>query len=405
MEPNVVVVGAGLGGLACAASLSRRGAHVTLVERRSHVGGRATSSEDDGFVFDLGPHALYRGGSAEGLLRELGIRWSGRAPRAEGSLAIEGERLLPLPVSPMSLMTSDLFDFRAKLELARFFARRPTFGDAMVGEAIEASFKSAAARRFVYAMVRLTTYTNAADRMRADVAFSRLSHAMKHGVVYLDGGWQSLVDALASVCRESVRILHGEPEIGVSERAIDFVRVGTEVVVPDHVVLAMGPKSAHALVEEIDSSFSPVHAAVLQVGLDHLRFPDRRFALGLTEATYFAVPSLTAKLAPEGRHTVNVAKYVPVGADEETQEEELAVVLDRVQPGWRDHVVVKRFLPKLVVAHAVPGTSVPEPRTRGLHLVGDWVQPHEGLLDAVMASVRAVVSRITPRRTEAVDAA
>ncbi len=52
---RVVIVGAGPGGLAAAMLLAAAGCRVTVLERRSRVGGRTSSLQADGFRFDLGP--------------------------------------------------------------------------------------------------------------------------------------------------------------------------------------------------------------------------------------------------------------------------------------------------------------------------------------------------------------
>ena len=52
---EVVVVGAGPGGLAAAMQLAQAGCKVTILERRDHVGGRTSAIELDGFRFDCGP--------------------------------------------------------------------------------------------------------------------------------------------------------------------------------------------------------------------------------------------------------------------------------------------------------------------------------------------------------------
>ncbi|REJ75192.1 MAG: phytoene desaturase [Acidobacteria bacterium] len=54
--PEVVIVGAGPGGLAASMLLASAGARVTLLERRQRVGGRTSTVEaPGGFRFDLGP--------------------------------------------------------------------------------------------------------------------------------------------------------------------------------------------------------------------------------------------------------------------------------------------------------------------------------------------------------------
>jgi phytoene desaturase len=52
---QVVIVGAGPGGLAAAILLAKAGVQVTVLERRGQVGGRTSTLEQDGFQFDVGP--------------------------------------------------------------------------------------------------------------------------------------------------------------------------------------------------------------------------------------------------------------------------------------------------------------------------------------------------------------
>jgi len=52
---KVVIVGAGPGGLAAAILLAKSGVEVTVVEKRSTVGGRTSTIEREGFKFDTGP--------------------------------------------------------------------------------------------------------------------------------------------------------------------------------------------------------------------------------------------------------------------------------------------------------------------------------------------------------------
>lgn len=55
MSQQVVIVGAGPGGLATAMLLARAGVGVRVVERMPRVGGRTSAIEGDGFRFDVGP--------------------------------------------------------------------------------------------------------------------------------------------------------------------------------------------------------------------------------------------------------------------------------------------------------------------------------------------------------------
>jgi phytoene desaturase len=69
---HVIVVGAGLGGLAAAIRLRHRGFRVTVLERHAHPGGRCGLWESDGFRFDTGPTLLLMVDYLRALFTEVG---------------------------------------------------------------------------------------------------------------------------------------------------------------------------------------------------------------------------------------------------------------------------------------------------------------------------------------------
>jgi len=69
---RVVVVGAGLGGLAAACTLAARGYAVTLCERNAWVGGKAAVLAEQGFRFDMGPTILTIPGVLKRIFAEAG---------------------------------------------------------------------------------------------------------------------------------------------------------------------------------------------------------------------------------------------------------------------------------------------------------------------------------------------
>ena len=92
-----------------------------------------------------------------------------------------------------------------------------------------------------------------------------------------------------------------------------------------------------------------------------------------------------------------MAKYVsPEDRDSsEDVERELEGLLDLVQPGWRQVIVYRRFLPNMIVMNAMPLASCggasgrPGPVVAdvpGLFVVGDWVGQEGLLVDASLAS-------------------
>jgi oxygen-dependent protoporphyrinogen oxidase len=57
-SPHIVVIGAGIAGLAAAQRLRERKCRVSVLERSDRVGGRATSDRREGFRFDSGAHQV-----------------------------------------------------------------------------------------------------------------------------------------------------------------------------------------------------------------------------------------------------------------------------------------------------------------------------------------------------------
>ncbi len=58
MRRKVLVIGAGLGGLAAAISLAQEGYAVTIFEKNAHLGGKLNLHREGGYTFDLGPSIL-----------------------------------------------------------------------------------------------------------------------------------------------------------------------------------------------------------------------------------------------------------------------------------------------------------------------------------------------------------
>ncbi len=86
-EVDVVVVGAGLGGLCTAAHLAMAGERVVVVDRHSVAGGNGTVFTHDGYEFDVGLHYIGDcgpGGSIPRVLGSLGIELTYREMDPDG---------------------------------------------------------------------------------------------------------------------------------------------------------------------------------------------------------------------------------------------------------------------------------------------------------------------------------
>jgi phytoene desaturase len=101
----IVVVGAGLGGLAAAIRLQASGHQVSLLEKRAQVGGRAGQLTIDGYTFDTGPSII----TAPHLLHDL---WASAHARLEDDVD-----LVPLtPYYRIVFANGRTFDYGGPLE-------------------------------------------------------------------------------------------------------------------------------------------------------------------------------------------------------------------------------------------------------------------------------------------------
>ena len=422
MGKNVVIVGGGFAGLAASIFLARGGRTVTLFEKRRYLGGRAITHLRHGFRFNLGPHAFYRSGPGSAVLRELGIPVRGGVPNGDG-IALFGKERHKFPGNLWSLLTTGLLGGKEKIELAKLFLRVRRMKDPSAFAAIserkwlDDSVSNERVRQTMEALLRLATYCNEPERMSAAAALGQLRRALR-GVIYVDEGWQKIVDALhSSAVAAGVNFVTSSRivalDINGAVQGIEFGELepdaqdtmdfrmprpsrehpGTRLAA-DTVLLAVDPATARDLIGEVVwPEMRTVVASCLDVALSRQPQPKKNFALGIDQPLYYSVHSRFAQLTPKGGALIHVARY---GGGEES---ELESLLDEMQPGWRDLTVHRRFLPSMVVSNALipPAPAArPSPATpvRGLYLAGDWVGDVGLLSDAALASARTAARAI-----------
>lgn len=415
MGKILIVVGGGLAGLAAANFAAKAGCEVTLFEKSQAIGGRAITSEKSGVLFNLGPHALYRSGQAFKILRELGVEFTGGVPKVDGMLAINGGRKHMLPGGTLSLMTTSLFGLSAKLEAAHALSLLPNidatqFNRLNVNEWLSKEIRNEDLRRLLLALFRLGTYANDPDRLSAGLAVAQFQMALKESVLYLDGGWQTLVDGLRAKAELAGVKIISEARVAKVERDESGRATGVRLADGSRhqasaIIVAASPEEACELIEgsqqlplvEWAKNAIPVKAACLDVALERLPEPQNTFALGIDRPLYLSVHSASAKLAPAGKAMIHVAMYLgsESPADPKAVEHELEELLDLVQPGWQKLLIERRFLPAMTVVHSLvtaeqgglagrPGPAVPG--IEALFVAGDWVGPEGWLADASLAS-------------------
>src|SRR5437763_6670652 len=97
-EARVIVIGAGIAGLATAWHLQQRGVDAVVLEAADRAGGKVRTSELDGVAVDVGPDTfLGRMPWAVDLCRELGLGDDLVAPATSRAWLWSGGELRPLP--------------------------------------------------------------------------------------------------------------------------------------------------------------------------------------------------------------------------------------------------------------------------------------------------------------------
>ena len=115
---QVVVLGGGISGLACALRLRQLGVPVTLLDEGERPGGLIGTVEEDGFLFESGPQSFQGTDLLLELIRELGIEnelcmADARAPR----FVLRHGRLQKVPMSPQAMLGSSLLGAAARWKI------------------------------------------------------------------------------------------------------------------------------------------------------------------------------------------------------------------------------------------------------------------------------------------------
>ena len=405
---DTAVIGAGLAGLVAANRLADAGRSVIVVDGLGASGGRARTSLLADHLVNQGPHALYVGGHADRALQRLGIPGEGGAPPTRGTRGLYDDRLHLLPAGPVALLRTSLLSPVEKMTVGALLARLPRLDpvpldDVTVDDWIDSVTRREAIRNLLAALFRLATYVNCPELLSAGAALRQLSMAVDDGVLYLHGGWQTLVDGLTTRAEAAGVVFRYDGSVtgvlGESPRLA--IRTATEdLSARPTIVAAGGPETAERLTGAtglVEAAGPPTRAAVRDLALDHQ--PDHRFVLGIDHPVYFSVHGPPARLAPDGQATASAVRYLHPRAEGPADENRSALEDIAAASGVQaSSLLADRYLHAMTVSHGIPlaergglagRPGIDAADRPGVLIAGDWVGPEGMLADAAAASAWA----------------
>jgi len=377
MNQDYIVVGGGLAGLSAAIALAEKKRRVCIYERSSMLGGRAIKQLKEGFAMNFGPHALYIDGTADRTFRRWGIRFSGNRPNFSNlAYFVQNGQRLPFL---QTLATEGI----PKLIMSTGVDRtRGNFEDWLLENCL-----SEHAAQLMRSMVRLTTYCAEPKVIAADAAIRQMRLAFSKPVLYLNGGWGTLVSGLM----EKAVSLGIQLETNAPVKQIE----GCTVTLADGrcvsgagIIIAVSRDAIDQLTTSKLPASMSARLAVLDLGLRRIPDTSVGWALGADSPFYFSVHSIWASLAPPGAALVHVAKYLH--SQDSATRDELEQFADNVIPGWRAESQIARFLPNMVANGGIPTLAgrpdVDALKMERVAICGDWVGPEAMLADASVES-------------------
>lgn len=322
VDVDVVIVGAGISGLAAAYELRKRKTSVLVFEKSDRPGGVIQTERVGEFVVDKGPDSLLvQKPAAVALCNEIGLGdrlIPTKAPRTayvlrHGHLhSLPGASVLGFPTRVRPLLRSGLFSARAKARIAAelFIPKRRGGGDESVASFVQRRFGSEAVR-YIAEPLLAGIHAGDVERLSMRALFPRFVEAeATHGSVIralremrgprnADGAFRSFPRGIDEIVEGLMRVVPKESvRLNSMVTRVEATREGFTVHLEDWppvrtsaVILSCPAFSTADLVRTIDAQLADLCGSIkyLSTATVALAFP--REAVHHTLAgTGFVVP-------------------------------------------------------------------------------------------------------------------
>lgn len=118
MEHKIIIIGAGLTGLALAFFLQQKGINSLILEKSERIGGAMHSHSENGFIYEEGPNTgVLSNPEVVELFDMLEIKPLLANEKAEKRLIYKNKKWYPLPSGPLSFLKTPLFSLSDKIRI------------------------------------------------------------------------------------------------------------------------------------------------------------------------------------------------------------------------------------------------------------------------------------------------
>ena len=279
---SVIVIGAGVSGLAAALALKKRGLDVIVLEAEPRVGGVVRTYRQDGFLCEAGPNTLMLSkGEVADFLAETGLLASAldAAPLAKKRFVVQNGKLVALPGSPLSFIASSVLPWKAKAWILREpFVPPGKENDETLADFVRRRLGEDFLRELVGPFVS-GVYAGDPERLVTRHALPKLFHLEQtHGslirgairlrrgeagprgrLISWPGGLSELGSNLADCLEGRLRLSTSVSEIKKRDRSF-VLRSGNEEFQADKVILAVDAASAARLIAPMFPDVSPLES-------------------------------------------------------------------------------------------------------------------------------------------------
>ncbi len=371
MGYDVIIVGAGEGGLFTGAILAKNGLKTLVLEKKSRIGGRAMSFEyKQGYIVDWGIHSIRYG--KKGVIptifrKDLGIKLK-LLEYGHGKLFRNGE-WIGMPTGIKEFMTTPLLsEEERELFIPLFLDIVKLKVEDYLDVSIKDFFKDKITNENLWELIRLIAAALMVTPEIERASMGEMIYGIKQvvaagkGATYPEGGWKGIFDKLTDIISENgeIRTNTAAKKVIISGNKVEGILLEDDTkLVSDKVVVAMPSQKIFSILPEskFPSSFINLcknlinsSGVSVDIGLKE-KYSEDRGLIAVDEPMCLGAftSNIDPSTAPENEQLFTFVQHVPKEVLEDPQEAKRVLartesLIYQIYPGIEQKIKWKRPL-------------------------------------------------------------